>query len=472
MSEPTSIPADGRFPGPGHVPLLGWRIRGMQMLRDPVAFFMSMYRSYGPASAWDPADPRYVCVFGPELNRLLFTNSDNFIVDAFRESRLPRGSSMERLTIGLLRRNGDDHRKHRKLMQPAFQPRRVDTYRDTIVAETQAEFDSWQAGGELLIDHSLSRLITFISLKTMFGLDPRGGDGERLHHLIQRLQGLAASPTTLLFRLDMPGTSYRGMLRVADEIDQVLRRIIHWKKANPSEQQDVLAALVAARDEAGAGLNEDELIGEAYTALCHESSASALTWTLLLLDQHPTILAAVMEELRSTLNGAAPRVEQLEQLKLLDAVIKESLRLFPPAPFGLRYVREACQLGPYNIPKDATIFFSPYVSHRIPEIFPQPLRFSPERWQSATPNVFEYIPFGAGPHHCMGRYFALLEMKLILAMLLQRFRPSVVPGARIDLGMRISLIPKQGLPVVLHPAGHSVERATVQGTIHKSVELN
>jgi cytochrome P450 len=443
----------------------------MQMLRDPTGHFMAAYERYGPISSWEPRSPRYVCAFGPEYNRLLFTQQDHFIVDAFRESRLPRGSSMERLTFGLLRRNGEDHRKHRRLMQPAFSPQRVDTYRDVIVAATQAELDGWRLGEQRHIDHDLTRLITFISMKTMFGLELTS-DGEHLYKLIQRLLALAASPSALLLRINLPGTPYRRMLQVADGIDKALREIIQRKRTSPVVQQDVLAALVAAQDEGGVGLTDDELIGEAYTALCHESSAAALTWALFLLDQHPVILAEVVEELHSTLQGQPPTIEQLDQLKRLDAVLKESLRLLPSAPFGLRYTREACQLGPYELPKDATIFFSSYVSHRIPEVFPRPLRFDPSRWETARYSAFEYIPFGAGSHYCMGRHFALLEVKLILSMLLQRFRPSLVPGAQVDRGMRISLVPKQGLPMVLHPVGRTLERPPVRGNIHQSVELN
>jgi cytochrome P450 len=459
-----------RLPGPRSLPLIGWQLQGLRMLSDPPAHFMEAFQRYGPVSAWDPRQPRHVYALGPEYNRLLFTNPDRFIVDAFRESKLPRGSAMERLTFGLLRLNGEAHRKHRTLMQPAFRPQRIDACRDTIVGFTQAELDGWREGQVRRLDEDLLRLIMRIAMQTMFGLDP-AGDGERLQRLIARLLALASAPTTMLLRLDLPGTPYREMLGVAREIETILGGLIQRKRVDPGNQLDVLTALVTARDEHGQGLTDDELIGEAYNVLCHSTSAASMTWTLFLLDQHPRVLSTLQDELRSTLGGEPPTVEQLKKLEYLDLVLKESLRLFPPASFLMRYTSEPCQLGAYELPEGAMVFASAYVTHRLPEIFPNPQRFDPERWKTATPTVHEYTPFGAGPHNCLGRHMALLEMKLILSMLLQRFRPALVPGTRIDRAMRISLVPKKGLPMVLQAPSREGARAPVRGNIHASVEL-
>ncbi|NVI98242.1 cytochrome P450 [Myxococcus sp. AM009] len=461
-----------RLPGPRHVPVIGWQIQGLKMLRDPPAHFTEAFRRYGPVSAWDPRKPRHVYALGPDYNKLLFTQPERFIVDAFRESNLPRDSSMERLTFGLLRLNGDAHRKHRTLMQPAFRVQRIEACRETIIASTQHELDSWRVGERRRIDLDLMRLIVRVAMQTMFGLDSLDGTGVRLHSLIQRLLTLAAAPTTMLLRLNLPGTPYRQMLRVAQEIEQILAGLIRRKRQEPGEGLDVLSALVSARDENGNALTDNELIGEAYNVLCHSTSAASMTWTLFLLDQHPEVMNTLVDELRTTLGGAPPTLEQLKKLEYLDLVLKESLRLFPPASFLMRYASESCQLGPYEIPEGAMVFASGFVTHRLPELFPRPLKFDPLRWKSTNPTVYEYMPFGAGPHNCLGRHMAMLEMKLILSMVLQRFRPSLVSGTSVNRAMRISLVPREGLPVVIHPAGTSLARPVARGNIHESIELN
>ena len=460
-----------RLPGPPRWPILGWQLRALQMLSDPLAHFMRSYRRFGALSAWDYKKPRHVYAFGPELNEEIFGSPDLFHVDAFRESRLPKNSSMERLSFGLMRRNGAEHRRHRKLVQPAFVAKRVEAYRDAIVRHTEQELGAWKVGDVRRIDHDLTKLITFISMDTMFGLEPRS-EGTRLHGLIQRLLALAGSPATLLLRLAVWPTPYFRMLRFAAEIETLVRSLIRRKRESSRDGGDVLSALVAARDESGSGFDEDDLVGEAYTVLCHESSAASLTWTIFLLDQHPTVLRAVLDELHAVLRGRAPSVEQLNELVTLDAVLKESLRLFPPAAFGVRYTSRDCRIGPFALPKDAMLFVSSFVTHRVAAIYEDPLRFEPARWGAIKPSIYEYIPFGAGAHHCVGRQFALLEIKIVLAMLLQRFRPSIVSGTRIDRGMRISLVPNGGLPVVLGEPDRPPTRALVSGNIQESLKLD
>jgi cytochrome P450 len=470
-ARPRGRPAAGRFPGPRSLPLIGWQLQGLDMLKDPAAHFMRAYERYGPISTWEPHRPRHILAFGPEYNRQVFGDPDTFIVDAFREANLPIGTAMSRLSFGLLRLNGDEHRRQRTLMQPSFAARRVEHYLDTVVAATSAALDTWQVGEQRRLDDDVFRVIAAIAMKTMFGLDDVA-DGERLQRLIERLLAVAASPATLLLRLDVPGMPYHGMLQTARRIEEILLGLIRAKRAATDPSRDVLSDLLNASGERGQVLSDDELVGQAYNVLCHSGSAACVTWTLLLLDQHPAVLRSLVEELRDTLHGAPPTIEALPRLELLEAVIKESLRLFPPAAFLLRYAARDCRLGDYEVPKDATVFISPYVSHRCPTVFSDPLRFVPDRWRTGNRPAHEYHPYGLGPHNCLGRHIAQLEMKVILAMLLQRFRPALPPGTRIDRRMHISMVPKQGLPMILHPVDRPVERNPVQGNIRDHLVLD
>lgn len=474
-SPPAAAPARGpgaaRMPGPLTLPLGGWQLHGLDMLRDPAAHFMRAYQRYGAISTWEPRRPRHILALGVEANRQVLGAPDTFIVDAFREANLPIGTSMSRLSFGLLRLNGDEHRRQRALMQPSFAARRVEHYRDAVVAATEVALRTWKVGQRRQLDEDIFRLIAGIAMTTMFGLDA-GSDGERLARAIERLLAVASSPLTLLLRLDLPGTPYRAMLHTARRIEDILLGLVQAKRAGGgSGPRDVLSDLIAARDDQGGQLSEDELVGQAYNVLCHSGSAASLTWTLMLLDQHPAVLRTLVDELRQVLRGDAPTVEELGKLEYLECVLKESLRLFPPAAFLLRYAAMDCQLGDYAVPKDATVFVSPYVSHRLPEVFSAPLRFDPSRWQSGTRPAHEYHPYGLGPHNCLGRHVAQLEMKVILAMLLQRFRPALPAGTRLDRRMHISMVPKQGLPVVLHGADDAVEPHRVTGNVLDHLEL-
>lgn len=458
------------IPGPLHIPWIGWRLQGLAMLKDPMEYFMNVYRRYGSISSWDPKTRKHICAFGPELHREIMINPDTFIVDAFREGNLPKNSSIERLSFGLVRLNGDKHRLHRKLMQPAFRQDVINSYYNDIVNLTEAELITWKVGELRRLDFDLMRLITFISMKTMFGLDPEV-NGKKLQLLIKNLLKYASSPASLIFHFNIPGTPYNKMLKISEQIDHLIREIIKLKVDSGNQGNDVLSNLIRSRDEENIGLTTDELISEAYTVLCHESSAANLSWCLFLLDQHPIILKNLVDELDSTLAGNPPTIEQLEKLPMLDNVIKESIRLFPPAGFSLRYTNKECELGKFSLPKNAMIFLSSYVSHRIPDIFSNPLKFDPQRWDKITPSPHEFVAFGTGAHSCIGRYFALFEIKIILSMLLQRFRVSLLPNSKIDRGIRISLVPKQGLLMQILPSKTTISKPIVKGNIHESIDL-
>ncbi|BAL88444.1 putative cytochrome P450 [Actinoplanes missouriensis 431] len=462
------MPRQVAFPGPPHVPVIGWPLRAVRMLADPLPFFTTMLERHGEISTTSRRAPKHVFVFGPRYQRQLFGNPDAFIADAFREFRMPPRSAMARLTAGLLKLNGPAHTRHRSLMQPAFHSRAVARHHETIVKVTNEEFDRFRTGEVRRVDHDLSRLMLRIGMKTLFDV-AETDDVDRLNGLIGRLLSSASAPLTLLMPVNAPGTSYRRTLRAADEVDAAVRRIIIAKRDAPGD--DIISMLIAARDENGVGLTEDELVGEAYTAFCHDSSASALTWTLLMLDQHPQVRNDLCDELAAELGGAPPEPGVFGRLPLLDRVIKEALRLFPPASMGLRYAARDTELGPYRIPRNATIFFSPYVTHRLPSVFDEPLRYAPDRWTGPSPDSFGYLPFGAGPHGCLGRSFALLEMKIVLAIVLQRFRLAVVDGSTIDAKIKISLVPDQGLSCRVEQPGGDRSRAEVLGNIRTAVDL-
>ena len=173
-----------------------------------------------------------------------------------------------------------------------------------------------------------------------------------------------------------------------------------------------------------------------------------------MLDQHPQVLAEVDDEIASTLRGAPPTLEDLPRMPLIDRVIKETMRVLAPVPtLFLRVCQSETPLGQYQLPKGANVLLPPFLTHRDPEIYSEPTRFLPGRWEQIKPSIYEYLPYGAGARVCLGAAYASQAMRLVLAMVLQRYRLTLSPNARVDAQVRANVLrPKAGLPMQILPA--------------------
>src|SRR5581483_7547259 len=342
-------------------------------------------------------------------------------------------------------------------------------YHDDMAELARLMLERWQPLSQINLHAEMKKLTQQITVKTLLGLD----DEKEIDRIGTLFQELSVSQLLLMFTplIDMPGMPYHRTLRLAEKLESFIRAMIAQKRRE-SDATDVLAALVRAHDEDGTKLTDDELISHTVTlyAAGHVTTANALTWAIFLLHQHPHIHADLLDELDSKLHGDAPTLESLQQLSLLDGVIKESLRLLPPAPTSMRIAAAPCEVGGFALPKGSTIFFSPFITHRLPELYEEPDRFKPERWITLSRTPYEYLPFAAGPHRCIGAEFALQEMKVVLAMLLQRYRLAVVPNARIE-PKGSNLDPAHGMPMRIIPQDRRFEHVPVRGSIHRLVEF-
>ncbi len=458
------------LPGPQPVPLAGRVIQSYKVLRDPLRYLRWTYKTYGSISGIQRGDTSSIFAFGPEYNRLLLSNSTLFYT--IFETITPKRSKQRRRGIGLLNMNGEQHKQQRKLMMPAFHRKQVEGYCADMAAYTEALLNRWRPGQQLDMAEEMRELTMRIAVKTLFGLDLAEGVHDVGESLQQLLDAGIFSPAVAFFPLDLPGTPYRRVLKLGERFEQEIMQLIAIKRANPAEQRDILATLIHARDEEGGKMTDTELIGQANTLFIagHETSSNALTWTLFLLAQHPQHFADVVDELDNVLGGAAPAVEQLGKLTKLEHVIKESMRIIPPAALMSRISTGPFELGPYSFPKDTFITFGQIITHHMPELYAEPARFNPGRWETIDPSPYEYLPFGAGPRMCIGATFAMTEIKLILAMLLQRYRPAVPAGAQIDWQLRVTLAPR-ATPMIVHAQDRQFRKEPVHGNIHELVDL-
>lgn len=461
-------------PGPRPMPLVGARGNLGWLFRNPAAYLMQLYRDYGPIVSLAADTRDVIFTFTPDHYQSVLLDIERFhnLDSDSSPVRLSADTALARLFQGLLYMNGVKHARQRRLMLPAFHKRRVSHYRDAIVALTEKTAADWQIGDRRDLFDEMRTLTLLIAIQTLLGLDPFR-EGQAIRSLLREWVELVFSVAVLLFPFDWPGFPYRRLLRRSDLLETHIREMIVRKRNQSEAGGDVLSMLLQARDEGGKRLTDDELLGQVNTLFVagHEITARALTWTLFLLDQHPQIEADLRDELDGALRGEAPTVHQLDELPLLEAVIKESLRLVPPVIWWCRIATEAFGIGPYAFDAGTHVVFSAHVTHHDEEIYADPEAFDPERWFSIRPVAGAYIPFSWGPRRCLGASFAMMEMKLILAVLLQRYRFSLQPGSRIDHRGPLLSSPKQGLPMMLHTLDHSCARSSVSGSIRTWVHL-
>jgi cytochrome P450 len=458
------------MPGPRAMPFVGWRGNLVRFGADPLGYVQRMHRTYGDLAAFIQGRPGWIFARGPQYNHFLLANPDLFYSSPFMKA--PPGSALERLTSGLLSMNGLPHRQRRKLVLPAFHRQRVEGYHGDMVAVVEALLDGWKVGQHIDIAREMQKLTLRIASKTLFGLEA-GEQADRLGEMIKRWLNLLDSMGPSLIPIDLPGMPLRRLLRLSERLDADIRAMVERRRANLGDERDVLAMLLHTRDEDGMPMSDAELIGQATVLFIagHETSSNALTWTLFLLSQHPQLLCALRDELHGALRGAAPTAAQLDQLPLLDRIVKESMRLLPPASISLRVSTAPFELGPYELPRGTTVFFSQYATHLMPELYPEPERFLPDRWLAIDPPIYQYLPFGGGPRMCIGASFALLEIKIALATIVQRYSLALRPGARIDRRLRITLSPLQGMPMIVLPPDSAPPLNRPRGNIREMVEL-
>jgi cytochrome P450 len=428
------------------------------MVRDPLPILLDCYERHGPVFSTRILHSRQVWALGPEANhQMLVADARNFV---WREGGF--GDLIPLLGDGLLTIDGGYHRRARRIMLPAFHRERIAASADTMVAEAEAALAGWQPGDVVDAYHWARNLAMRIAMRALLGLDPDDGDtGARAAVEFERALSFYGTDFALRV-LRGPGTPWNRMMAARAELDRILYTEIRRRRARGDSDADgdILGMLLAATDDDGSALSDQEVRDQAITLLFagHDTTTSTVSFLLYELARHPHELAALYAEQDELLPGAAP--PQLEHLAgglpRLEMAIDETLRLYPPAWIGPRRSVESSEIAGVHVPARTYVNYCSWASHRLPDVFPDPEAFVPERFaperKAALPKG-AYVPFGGGSRTCIGMRFGQMEIRAIATLLLQRCRLELQPGRTMTVRQMPTLSPRGGLDMVVRERG-------------------
>ena len=384
-----------------------------------------------------------------DIESLLTTNSR-----IFRKAQSLRSQFFARLVgNGLVTSEGDFWRRQRRLAQPAFHRQRISSYGKVMVEYATRHMNKWQTNQVFDISREMNRLTLEIVVKTLFNADV-SKDADRVAAVLSEVVKPFASQATLKWIADnrLPTPCHRRYFNLVAEIDRIVFRIIAERRASRSDEGDLLSMLLEAQDDDGTQMTDAQLRDEVMTLFLagHETTALALSWSWYLLGTHPEAEKKFHEELETVLQGRAPRVEDMARLIYTERIAKETMRLYPPAYAVGREALEDTEIGGFRVPKRSQVFAFQWVTQRDERYFENPDAFDPDRWlpdRSDKLPKYAYFPFGGGPRQCIGNYFAMMEIVLLLATIGQRYKFSLEPGHKVEVLPVLSLRPKNGIKV-------------------------
>jgi cytochrome P450 len=361
---------------------------------------------------------------------------------------------------GLVASTGELWRKQRKLMAPFFTPKGVQAYAELMIRDGARLVDRWDQlaarGTEVDMAEEMTTITASIILKAMFSTETLESI-ERMKGAVETMLDFVDGQLTSVLPAWLPTRKRRRYDAARELVHRSISSLISQRRDadEASWPDDLLSRLMRVRDEeTGAAMSESLLRDESITAFFagHETTARTMTFAWYALAESPEVAARLHEEVDRVLGGRAPTTDDLRQLPYTLQVIKEVLRLYPPAPFYVRDAVVADQLAGFDVPAGAAVMLSPYYTHRHPAFWEDAERFDPDRWtreREAARHAYAYHPFAAGQRICIGNNFSLLETQLLLAILAQRFAPRLRDGFRPRWVMKGTLGIDGGLPMVV-----------------------
>jgi retinoid hydroxylase len=441
----------GKFPpGPTN---FSWA-RTLRVNGDPLPLLLGAYEEFGPIFTMRLLHSPVVFMLGPEANHFVtVAHPENF---HWRESSF--GDLIPLLGDGLLTVDDDYHDRARAIMMPAFHREQVAAATEAMTIEADRAIEVLPVGEVVDVYEWMRNLAMRIAMRALLGLDPdeAGKGAAAAHHFERALEYYGIDFHLRLLR--GPGSPWRRMNRSREVLDEIVFAEIARRRDRPDPgRHDILSLLCGARGAAGEEFSDREIRDQVMTLMFagHDTSTSTLTFMLHELARHPEATRRLREEQDRVLGGETPTPQQLaKEMPYLEMVLDEVLRLYPPAWIGPRRVMREFEFGGCTVPKGAYLNYCSWASHRLPEVFPQPEAFIPERFtrerKAALPRG-AYVPFGGGSRICIGKRFGQTEVKLVATKLLQRLRIESLPGRTMEIRQMPTLSPRGGLRMRVQP---------------------
>jgi len=440
-----------------------------ESLRDPLGFQMRARERFGDMFRFR---------IGPMLLHSLYhpDHVRHVLQDHFKN--YPRGwhyNLLGRLLgNGMLVNEGETWKRQRRLAQPAFHRQHLAGFAATMTDATSQMLSRWEdaaANGQVLdIGAEMSRLTLAIAGRTLFSVDVSAEAdvvGRALRVLLSYLEHRFNHPFSS-FPIWVPTPRNQKFKEAVGNLDRVVFGMIAKRRREKSDHVDLLSLLDQARDEeTGQGMTDRQLRDEVLTFFVagHETSATALAWTWYLLACNPDAMHRLQDEIDRTLGDHPPTIEDMAGLAFTRQVVQESLRLYPPVWAVVRSAHADDEIGGFRIPAGSLVLLSPYVTQRHPDFWERPTEFDPDRFTTervAQRPKYAYFPFLGGPHQCIGHEFAMLEMQLIVAMVMQRFRLELCPGQTVEPRASVGLRAAGPIRMVVKKVRNDARRSEPQ----------
>ena len=420
FARPKAIPAGLKAPPrlEGGLPLLGHTVG---FVRSAMELLARAHDELGEVAAFQVAHKQIVALYGPEAHEAVFRAPDEQLnpAEAYKIMTPVFGKDI------VYDAPAEKMSEQFKMLLPALKDKRMRTYGETVVAEVEKSIADWGDEGEFDIVDYCRVLTNFTSSACLLGHEFRNGmtdEFARVYHALER----GITPIAYLnAHLPIPSFKQRDLARI--RLAEMIGSIIDDRRKSGREGEDFLQTLMDAKYKSGVALSEHEITGMLLAAMFagHHTSSVTTAWTLIELVRNPEWMTTVRDELDGVFgDGREVGFNSLREIPFTESAVKESLRLHPPLFMLVRTVMKDFVYKGYFIPKDSWVVVSPTVSHQMPGIFADPLRYDPGRFMAPREEDkrdFAFIPFGGGRHKCMGNAFALLQVKAIMAILLRRY---------------------------------------------------
>jgi cytochrome P450 len=427
--------------------------RTKRFTREPLGLLLECYERYGPVFTVKVLHGNVVFMLGPQANHYMtVSHAQNF---TWRESHFRDLIGL--LGDGLLTIDGEFHRRSRQIMLPAFHRERIAATAGVMIEETERALEQMTPGRSVDLYTWTRHLAMRIAMRALFGLHPdeepaKGTDAAALFE--QALSFYATEYTARFLR--GPLTPWARLRRAAKELDRVIYAEIARRRATGERGEDVLSLLLDASDEDGGTLTDRQVRDEVMTLMFagHDTTTSTVSFMFHELARHPEVAERVVAEQHERLRGRPPTAQQLggDELPELEAVLEETLRMYPPAWIGPRRSVEPFEFEGTEVPGSAYVNYCSWASHHLPDVWPEPERFRPERFGPQERGKIPkgaYIPFGGGSRTCIGMRFGQLEIRTIATLILSRFQLEEPEGFELSIRQMPTISPAEGLPVTV-----------------------